>query len=260
MRYLDMAAAVAGLCAFGLTLYEAFAKEEYTAAGVCFGVFVACCVAFLRLRKSKGGTGAGVNQTQRSGKNSVNIQIAGNAVFGVDASKGSDAQGPKLACEFLQVFVDPRFTEGADGETHLDTFITTSLAITNKTGPPIAIRDLRLEAVDTNGTHYPTRNLSAHQRTLIDATLRLPRRDERGMPHPSETQIHALLNIEACKGKRIELGEACQGWLRCTTDHLAEAKIVRLRLTVVDSLGAVHQFETAAPWITEGTLSNEPLP
>jgi hypothetical protein len=260
MRYLDTTAAVAGICGLGLALYEAFAKEEYIAAGGCFGVFIACCVAFLWLRRGKRLTEGAVNQAQRSGKNSVNIQVAGNAVFGVEASKGSDAQRPKLACEFLQVFVDPRFAEGGDGETHLDTFITTSLAITNTTGPPIAIRDLRLEAVDANGTHYTTRNLSAHQRTLIDATLRLPRRDERGMPHPSETQIHALLNIEACKGKRIELGEVCQGWLRCITDHLAEAKIVRLRLTVVDSLGAVHQFETAAPWITEGTLSNEPLP
>lgn len=260
MRYLDMAAAVAGICAFGLALYEALAKEEYIATGVCLGVFVACCVAFLWLRKSKRGTEAAVNQTQRSGKNSVNIQVAGNAVFGAEASKGSDAQRPKLACEFLQVFVDPRFTEGGDGQTHLDTFITTRLAITNTTVSPIVIRNFRLEAVDANGTHYTTRNLSANQRPLIDASLWLPRRDERGMPHPSERQIHALPNIEACKGERIEFGEVCQGWLHCITEHLAEAKIVILRLTVVDSLGANHQFETAAPWITEGALSYEPLP
>jgi hypothetical protein len=259
MRYLDMTAAVGGLCAFGLAVYEALAKEEYIAAGVCFGVFVACCVAFLWLRKSKGPEAA-VNQTQRSGKNSVNIQVAGNAVFGAEPSKGPDAQRPKLACKFLQVFVDPRFTEGGDGETHLDTLITTRLAITNTTGPPIAIREFRLEAVDANGTHYTTRNLSAHQRPLIDATLWLPRRDERGMPHPSEKQIHALPNIEAHKSKRIEFGEVRLGWLHCITEHLAEAKIVTLWLTVVDSLGTNHQFETAAPWITEGMLSNEPLP
>lgn len=73
MRYLDMTAAVGGLCAFGLALYEALAKEEYSAAGICFGVFVVCCIAFLWLRKRKG-TEAAVNQAQRSGKNSVNIQ------------------------------------------------------------------------------------------------------------------------------------------------------------------------------------------
>lgn len=48
MRLLDFAAGVAGLCAFGLALYEAVDKKEFIPAGICFGVFVLFSAVFIR--------------------------------------------------------------------------------------------------------------------------------------------------------------------------------------------------------------------
>jgi hypothetical protein len=82
MRHLDTAAAVAGLCALGLALYEAFLKAEYVAAGVCLAVFLGCCVAFWRVRRKAGEPGPSVRQTQRSGAHSTNLQAGGDINIG----------------------------------------------------------------------------------------------------------------------------------------------------------------------------------
>jgi hypothetical protein len=59
MRFLDIVAAVSGICAFGLALYEAILKTEFIPAGICLGVFVVCSAAlvltewFLRMREGE---------------------------------------------------------------------------------------------------------------------------------------------------------------------------------------------------------------
>jgi hypothetical protein len=81
MRYLDAIAAVAGICAFGLALYEAIGKGEYLASGICLAVFIACCVAFMWSRKAKEGGKPSHVQNQRSGAHSTNIQAGGNVTI-----------------------------------------------------------------------------------------------------------------------------------------------------------------------------------
>jgi hypothetical protein len=88
MQPLDIFATVAGICAFGLALYEAIGKGEYAASGVCFGFFILCSVVLLFSRKAAQHSGKGGHvQRQRSGHNSTNIQA------GRDVNIGGDKDG-----------------------------------------------------------------------------------------------------------------------------------------------------------------------
>jgi hypothetical protein len=85
MQPLDIFAAVAGICAFGLALYESIGKGEYAASGLCFGLFILCSVVLLFSRKAAQQSGKGGHvQRQRSGHNSTNIQVGGDLKIGGD--------------------------------------------------------------------------------------------------------------------------------------------------------------------------------
>jgi hypothetical protein len=77
---LSRVAGVASIAALGLGVYEAIAKGEYWPAAICVAAFVVLGLVFLRTGEAR--RGSGIRQSQRSGKNSTNIQAARDISLG----------------------------------------------------------------------------------------------------------------------------------------------------------------------------------
>ena len=88
MRHIDTVAALASICAFGLALYELIAGRAYLPAGICFAIFLAMGIFVLLRRKHRHDADQQAIQTQRSGRNSTNLQAGGDINIGDGGKRG----------------------------------------------------------------------------------------------------------------------------------------------------------------------------
>lgn len=88
MRQLLKIAPVAGLCSFGLALYAAIGRHDFVAAGTCFGVFLLIAVLVVVKSRAESTAPQPVEQTQRSGPHSRNIQAGRDVNIGGGSADG----------------------------------------------------------------------------------------------------------------------------------------------------------------------------